>query len=192
MEGVAAIGQHPRRLPCLDVLQAHRALLTGHHIAVRRPAEALQFRRAVVRLTGTEEGGEIARPGSTDGWVRDSSTSSGEEEEEKVEEREVQIGRRSRFAVGRLEGWDCCVPLAPLVHPTHVPHEERRNDSERWVLSGWDIPNPVPSLGLALPDRGPTPETTKGREPRVSIKTGSTYDVIHDIDGDVWVPPLSV
>ncbi|RWV92099.1 hypothetical protein GW17_00045565 [Ensete ventricosum] len=110
---------------------------------------------AVVRLTGTEEGGQIARPGSTDGWVRD-STSSEEEEEEKVEEREVQIGRRSRFA--------------------------------RWVLSGWDIPNPVPSLGLALPDRGPTPETTKGREPRVSIKTGSTYDVIHDIDGDVWVP----
>lgn len=28
----------------------------------------------------------------------------------------------------------------------------------------------------------------KGVEPRVSLKAGSTYDVIHDIDGDVWVP----
>ncbi|CAL9133922.1 unnamed protein product, partial [Musa acuminata var. zebrina] len=159
------------------VLQAHRALLAGHRTAVRRPAEALQFRRrqplpallplpvlqyrrpqnahvhhehhadpeahqkhcneqkqqrhhlhplslslslslslkdthtqrrdskrveigkrrrkqvsllfagAVVRLTGTEEAGEIARPGSTDGWLRDGTSS--EEEEEKVEEREV-------------------------------------------------------------------------------------------------------
>ncbi|CAL9782690.1 unnamed protein product [Musa acuminata subsp. burmannicoides] len=44
-------------------------------------------RRRMVRLTGTEEAGEIARPGSTDGWLRDGT--SPEEEEEKVEEREV-------------------------------------------------------------------------------------------------------